>query len=85
MNDELLKDWRGVAITVGATILYAVKHSTSIEIVEGTVLAVDQITDWRGTRMSLRVQPTRSTSRYRSDANRPVHLTNLDKVTVLKA
>ena len=44
-----IKDWRGTAIEVGDVILYAVKHSTSVEVNEAVVREVGfKGEDWRG-------------------------------------
>ena len=48
MTNEI-KDWRGTAIEVGDVILYAVKHSTSVEVNEAVVREVGfKGEDWRG-------------------------------------
>lgn len=44
-----VKDWRGTLIEVGDVILYAVKHSTSVEVNEAVVSAVGMKTpSYRG-------------------------------------
>jgi len=40
MSDTTIKDWRGTEIEVGDIILYAVKHSTSVEVNEAIVKEV---------------------------------------------
>jgi hypothetical protein len=40
MTDKQVKDWRGTVIEVGDVILYAVKHSTSVEVNEAVVSEV---------------------------------------------
>jgi len=40
--DKKLTDWRGTEIEVGDTILYAVKHSTSVEVNEAIVSEVGE-------------------------------------------
>lgn len=37
-----MKDFRGTEIVVGAKIVYAVKHSTFVQLTEGTVVAVGE-------------------------------------------
>jgi hypothetical protein len=38
----MIKDWRGTAIEVGDVILYAVKHSTSVEVNEAVVREIGE-------------------------------------------
>lgn len=40
MSETTIKDWRGTEIEVGDIILYAVKHSTSVEVNEAIVKEV---------------------------------------------
>jgi len=40
MSKQEIKDWRGTKIEVGDVILYAVKHSTSVEVNEAIVKEV---------------------------------------------
>lgn len=47
--DKKIKDWRGTEIEVGDVILYAVKHSTSVEVNEAVVREVGfKGEDWHG-------------------------------------
>lgn len=46
---EPIKDWRGTLVEVGDIILYAVKHSTWVEVNEAIVSETGfQGTDWNG-------------------------------------
>jgi hypothetical protein len=50
MTKKEIKDWRGTRIEVGDVILYAVKHSTSVEVNEAIVRRVGYgpEKDWQG-------------------------------------
>ena len=42
---EIVRDWRGTVIEVGDIILYAVKHSTSVEVNQAVVKEIKHETD----------------------------------------
>jgi hypothetical protein len=48
MAVKALYDWRGNKIEVGDVILYAVKHSTSVEVNEAVVKGFGENESWRG-------------------------------------
>lgn len=39
-----MKDWRGVRVVVGDTVLYATRQGSSMTLVEGTVLSIEPST-----------------------------------------
>jgi len=83
-----LTDWRGNKIEVGDVILYAVKHSCSVEVNEGIVSEIGE-TDrgWMSKPQTyVKVDWSRSSDREWSAKWRKIKavtLTNLEVITVL--
>jgi hypothetical protein len=86
MNDEILKDWRGTAITAGSIIVYPGRHSSSLWMTEATVLSVTERPTYRGPERVLVVLPSR-TQGYTPTNWKPrkVTITAIDRVTVVRA
>lgn len=82
-----LTDWRGTKIEVGDLILYAVKHSTSVEVNEGIVSGFGTGQVWYGdNKPTILVDWVRSSEGDWAQKNRLVRkvtLTNTGAVTVL--
>lgn len=72
-----MNDWRGREITVGCTIIYPCRVSSSVWLNEAVVEEVHS--------NKLIVAPTRSTHRWRASTGRSVTLTALERVTVVPA
>ena len=68
-----MKDWRGKAIKKGSRIVYPGRQGSSIWVVEAEVLGVKD--------GGIVVQPVRTTGT--AVATRPVHIKNVDRVTVI--
>lgn len=82
-----MKDWRGTRVSVGDTILYAVKQSTYIDINEGIVTHItERESPYRGTAYRISVDWLRSNSSYSDQhrRNKRVVLTAHDTITVIK-
>lgn len=71
-----MKDWRGVEIVVGSTIVYPGRHSSSMWMCEATVLNITERKGWHGTVPVIVAQPVRGKARK-------VVLTCIDRVTVV--
>ena len=69
-----MKDWRGKAIKRGSSVVYPGRQGSVIWVVEAEVLEVKD--------EEIVVQPTRSTG-DRAVSSRPVHIRNIDRVTVV--
>jgi len=89
MEDKLL-DWRGNEIKQGSEILYVVVHSSSVELVEGYVVEIQENpykTNWNREKHAyiLVVQPTKRNSHgwIRSDEEKTQVIRALERVTVI--
>lgn len=81
-----LKDWRGNTIAVGDVILYAVKHSTSVEVNEAVVKGFGEDTTWNGqAKATIHVEWIRSSGGFAEWRKvKLVTITNVKSVTLLE-
>lgn len=77
-----MKDWRGTDITIGSTIVYPGRHSSSLWMTEAIVLNITERKTWQGAVPVLIVLPIQSTG-YAPAKPRKVVLTALERITVL--
>jgi hypothetical protein len=80
-----MKDWRGTEIEVNSTIVYAVKESTSVRLVEATVLEINyEEHAWRTEQVPVfKVQPIRETGWRGGTEMRPRTIRAIENITVI--
>jgi hypothetical protein len=78
-----MMDWRGTKIEEGVTIVYPGRQSSSMWMIEAIVLEVTTQQHWNLEIPALRVQPIK-TGRFGDRSLRPVTITALERVTVIK-
>lgn len=87
MPVKALYDWRGNKMEVGDVILYAVKHSTNVEVNEAVIKGFGENESWRGDPEStILVEWIRSSDGESSQQWRKVKvvtLTNIQSVTLI--
>jgi hypothetical protein len=81
-------DWRGTPIEPGCLIVYPGRHSSSMWMMEAEVLEITSAPNpydftWSQDKVALRVQPLRQ-GRYDRVNKKPVKLTALERVTVIR-
>lgn len=80
--EHVMHDWRGASIVPGATIVYPVRHASSMWMVEAKVLSIVETNHWGIKVKGLKVQPIRQGTYGRTNM-KPVTLTALERVTVI--
>lgn len=81
-----LTDWRGNDILVGSTIIYVVRHSSSVSLVEGYVTEIGEEYTWKVDPVPyVKVMPLmqKGYGRARKRDNKEVKLTRVDLITVI--
>lgn len=79
-----MRDWRGVLVEKGSTIVYPQRRSSSLWMVEATVIAVTEREKDGRTVPALKVLPITTTWTHYNVEQREVTLTALDRVSVVQ-